>query len=98
MIIHVVMIKFKDGVKRDKILEIKKDIEELKLYIPQLKNMEVGLNFAKEDRAMDLVLIASFDSKEDLEIYAKDKTHQKVIEKIKEVASYSKVVDYEKVT
>ena len=96
MIVHIVMIKFKENIDFDKIKEIKKEIEDLIYHIPQLKSMEVGLNFAKEDRAMDLVLTATFDSKKDLEAYAKDKTHQKVIEKIKEVALYTKVVDYEK--
>ena len=98
MIVHIVMIKFKDGISKEQILEIKKDIEDLVDYIPQIKSMEVGLNFAKEDRAMDLVLIATFDSKDDLKSYATDPTHQKVIEKIKKVASYTKVVDYEKLS
>jgi len=94
MITHIVMIKFKDNVPKEKILEIKKDIEHLVNSIKEIKSMEVGLNFANEDRAMDLVLTSKFDTKEDLDIYAKDKTHQKVIAKIKEVAEYTKVVDY----
>ena len=94
MITHIVMIKFKDNTKKEDILEIKKDIEELTNTIKELKFMEVGLNFANEDRAMDLVLTSKFDSKEDLNIYAKDATHQKVIAKIKKVAEFTKVVDY----
>ena len=94
MIVHIVMIKFKKDTSKDKILEIKKDIQNLTNTIKEIKFMEVGINFAKEDRAMDLVLSAKFDSKEDLNIYAIDETHQKVISKIKEVADYTKVVDY----
>jgi len=94
MITHIVMIKFNNGISKDKILEIKRDIENLVDTIKEIKFMEVGLNFANEDRAMDLVLTAKFDTKEDLDTYAKDKTHQKVIAKIKEVADYTKVVDY----
>jgi len=92
---HIVMIKFKPTTTKDTILEIKKDIEDLKDSIKEVKSMEVGLNFANEDRAMDLVLTAVFDNRDDLNIYAKDSTHQKVIQKIKEVAEYTKVVDYE---
>ena len=95
MIKHIVMIKFKPTTTKDTILEIKKDIEDLKDSIKEVKSMEVGLNFANEDRAMDLVLTAVFDNRDDLNIYAKDSTHQKVIQKIKEVAEYTKVVDYE---
>jgi len=94
MITHIVMIKFNNGIAKEKILEIKEDIENLTKSIKEIKFMEVGLNFANEDRAMDLVLTAKFDTKEDLDIYAKDETHQKVIAKIKEVADYTKVVDY----
>jgi len=94
MITHIVMIKFKENTKNEQILEIKKDIEDLTNSIKELKFMEVGLNFANEDRAMDLVLTSKFDTKEDLNIYAKDEIHQKVIEKIKKVAEYTKVVDY----
>jgi len=94
MITHIVMIKFKDNTSKEKILEIKRDIEELPKAIKEIKFMEVGLNFANEKRAMDLVLTAKFDTKDDLNIYAKDSTHQKVIAKIKEVAEYTKVVDY----
>ena len=95
MVKHIVMIKFKPITSKDTILEIKKDIESLKDSIKEIKSMEVGLNFANEDRAMDLVLTAVFDNRDDLNIYAKDNTHQKVIQKIKEVAEYTKVVDYE---
>ncbi len=95
MIKHIVMIKFKPETSKDTILEIKKDIENLKNSIKELKEIEVGLNFANEDRAMDLVLTALFYTKEDLNIYAIDNTHQKVINKIKQFAQYTKVVDYE---
>jgi len=94
MITHIVMIKFKPNTSKDEILEIKKDIEELKNSIDEVKFMEVGLNFANEDRAMDLVLTSKFDTKEDLQSYAKNEIHQKVIDKIKKVAQYTKVVDY----
>jgi hypothetical protein len=88
------MIKFKDGTSNEEILEIKSDIENLTKTIKELKSMEVGLNFANEERAMDLVLVSKFNTKEDLDIYAKDATHQEVIAKIKKVAQYTKVVDY----
>ncbi len=94
MITHIVMIKFKNSTSKDKIIEIKEDIQNLKDKIKELNYIEVGINFANEDRAMDLVLTAKFDSKEDLNIYATDESHKNVINKIKEVADYTKVVDY----
>ena len=97
MVVHVVMIKFKDSCTLDKIKEIKNDIDSLVGKVPTLLSMESGLNFSDEDRAMDLVLIATFNDKEGLREYAVHKEHLKVIDKIKEYAEYSKVVDYEKV-
>ena len=58
--------------------------------------MDVGMNFAKEDRAMDLSIITSFATKEDLNAYAVHSEHVKVVEFIKSVVEYSKVVDYER--
>ena len=95
MVVHIVMIKFKDGTSKDQIEEIKSQIDNLFGRVPTLLSMDTGLNFSDEDRAMDLSLIATFDSKDDLKEYAIHPEHLKVIENIKKVAEYSKVVDYE---
>ncbi len=94
MVTHIVMIKFKEGTTKDEILEIKKDLEALPNTIEGLKSMEVGLNFASSQRAMDLVLTTKFDSKEDLKFYATAPTHEAVKVKIKKCAEYTRVVDY----
>ncbi len=98
MVVHIVMIKLKDEFNNQETKkEIKSKIESLLGVVPSLKSMEVGINFADEERAMDISLTATFDDKEGLREYAVDKYHQEVIEFIKKVASYTKVVDYEKV-
>ncbi len=94
MVTHIVMIKFKNETPKDKILEIKRDLEALIDSIDELKFMEVGLNFANSDRAMDLVLTAKFDDKDGLKVYANAPSHLKVKDKIKEYGEYTKVVDY----
>jgi len=97
LIVHIVMIKLKDEFcdKKTK-QEVKAKIESLLGVVPTLKSIEVGINFAEEERAMDLVLSATFDNVDGLNAYAIDKKHQEVIDFIKERASYTKVVDYEK--
>ncbi len=97
MVVHIVMIKFKDDCPTETIEEIRGDIDGLLGRVPTLRSMETGLNFADEDRAMDLVLTATFDDRDGLREYAVHPIHQKVIDKIKKVAEYSRVVDYEKV-
>jgi len=96
MIVHIVFFEFKDENKGGNILEVKKLLEQLPLKIKELNSLEVGVNFDETQRAMDLSLYTTFNTKEDLNIYAKHPEHLKVIKFIKEVTQYSKVVDYSK--
>ncbi len=97
MIVHIVMIKFKDTPQKEEIIKsFAKQIQDLIGRVPSLRDMEVGINLSSEDRAMDLVLRSTFDDIDGLKAYAIDPQHLKVIDGLKEVAEYSKVVDYEK--
>ena len=95
MIVHIVMFKFKDENKDENLLVVKGKLEELVSKIPTLNSMEVGINFAQEDRAFDISLYSTFNTKDDLRAYAIHPEHLKVVELIKSVAKESKVVDYE---
>jgi hypothetical protein len=95
MIVHVVMIAFRPDTDEAMIEQVRHQIEMLKQQIPPLRSLTTGRNFAQEDRAMDLVLIAQFDRREDLEIYATHPDHLKVIDALKPIMEYSKVVDFE---
>jgi len=63
--------------------------------VPTLISMEVGINFSKEDRAMDLSIITTFNNQSELDEYAIHPKHINVLNFIKEVILYSKVIDYE---
>ena len=88
------MFKFKEENKQANIQKAKEMLQNLIDTVPTLKSIEVGINFANEDRAMDLSIITHFDTKEDLDAYAIHPTHQDVIAFIKTVVEYTKVVDY----
>lgn len=94
MIVHIVMLKFKDENKSDNILKVKDGLNSLADKIDELKSIEVGVNFADEERAFDLSLYSTFDTGDDLKVYATHPEHLKVIELIKSVTIESKVVDY----
>jgi len=94
MVVHIVMFKFKEENKQANIQKAKEMLQNLIDTVPTLKSIEVGINFANEDRAMDLSIITHFDTKEDLDAYAIHPTHQDVIAFIKTVVEYTKVVDY----
>ena len=94
MVKHIVMFSFKDENKKANLLKAKAMLEGLLESVPTLKNIEVGVNFAKEDRAMDLSLYSEFEDESALKSYALHPAHLEVVKFIKSVASASKVVDY----
>jgi len=96
MIVHIVMFTFKEENKKANIIQAKQMLENLMGAVPTLRSMDVGINFSTEERAMDLSIITSFESKEGLDAYAVHPEHLKVVDFIKSVVEYSKVVDYEK--
>jgi len=96
MIVHIVMFKFKEENRKANIIQAKQMLENLMGAVPSLRSIDVGVNFSEEERAMDLSIITSFESKEGLDAYAIHPEHLKVVDFIKEVVEYSKVVDYHK--
>jgi len=94
MIVHIVMFQFKEENKKPNIIQVKQMLENLMGAVPTLKSMDVGLNFSQEERAMDMSIITTFESKQGLDAYAVHPEHLKVVDFIKTVVEYSKVVDY----
>ncbi len=94
MLVHIVMFKFKEENKKTNIIQAKQMLENLMGAIPSLRSMDVGVNFIEADRAMDLSIIAVFESKEGLDLYDEHPEHQKVVTFIKSVVEYSKSLDY----
>ena len=96
MVVHIVTFQFKEENKKANIIQAKQMLENLMGAVPSLRNIDVGINFSKEERAMDLSIITAFESKDGLDAYAIHPEHLKVVDFIKTVAEYSKVVDYER--
>ena len=94
MIVHIVMFAFKEENKAQNIESVKEKLLALPDLIEELVSMEVGVNFTESERAMDLSLYSKFETVEDLKAYAVHPEHLKVVELIKEVTEYTKVVDY----
>ena len=96
MIVHIVMFNFKEENRAENIAKTKVMLEALVEKIVPLLSMEVGIDFNGSERAMDLSLVSTFKTKEDLATYAVHPAHLEVVAFIKEVTMLSKVVDYEK--
>jgi Tfp pilus assembly protein PilO len=96
IIVHIVFLKLKDENRDANLLKIKNMLERLPSKIDAIQFLEVGVNFSKEERAMDMSLVVHFGSQEDLAFYANHPDHLEVVGVIKQVAEFTKVVDYEK--
>ena len=94
MIKHIVFLKLSDdGMKQKDEIIVK--LNNLKEDIEFIRGLEVGINFACEDRAYDIALTVVLDDKDALEAYANHPKHIPVIEFLKSLGTESKVVDYE---
>ncbi len=96
MIVHIVMFQFKEEQKSENIAKAKAMLEALVGKVGPLLSMEVGIDFSGSERAMDLSLISTFETKEGLAEYAVHPAHLEVVAFIREVTTQSRVVDYEK--
>ena len=94
MVKHIVFFKLSDD-KKQYSNEIVQKLNNLKNDIDFIVDLEVGLNFANEERAYDISLIVTLNSKEDLNTYATHSQHILVVNFIKQHIIASKVVDYE---
>ena len=96
MIVHIVMFKFKEENREANIAKAKEMLEALVGKVESLESMEVGIDFSRSERAFDMSLYSTFDTKEGLARYAVHPAHLEVVEFIKATTELSRVVDYEK--
>lgn len=96
MIVHIVMWELKEENKSINLEALKVALEALVGKVPTLGKLEVGINFSPRDIARDIVLYTEFETLNDLKAYAIHPEHIKVIELVKQIASETRVVDYEK--
>ena len=98
MVRHVVMWKLKDyageATKDENRRKAKRLLLGLQDKIPDIKAMEVGLNFNPTEDAHDLVLYAEFTDEAALERYQNHPEHRKVASFLRGIRTEKRVVDY----
>lgn len=94
MIKHIVCFKLKDNSEEN----CKKTADILKSMdgkVPQLKSIEVGIDFLHSERSYDVILQVTVDDKKALDDYQNDPYHCEVVKKyIHSVRESSVAVDY----
>ena len=96
MVKHIVFFKLQEDSenKNDAIQTLKDKLDKLKNKIPQIINLETGINISDRSSAYDLALITEFKDLGDLEIYRNHPEHQDVITYVREAKIVSVVTDY----
>jgi hypothetical protein len=82
VIYHNVLFKFKEGTSAAQIDQVSAALEALPAHIPQIKLILMRENFSDRSKGFTHMLASIFESKADLEIYAKHPEHVKVIENL----------------
>ncbi len=93
MIRHIVMWKLKEENMQENARRIKEILEALPKHIPQIVELEVGLN--EKEGTFEVGLVTKFNSFDDLKIYDAHPEHQKAREFIRSVVESREVLDYE---
>jgi hypothetical protein len=99
MVKHIVMwnvVESHEGMNREQLLrEIKSRIEGMRGVVPQVREIEVGIDFNGSAAAWDIVLYSTFDSRADLDAYQVHPAHEKIKTFVGAVTTARAVVDYE---
>ncbi len=94
MFTHVVFFKLKDKSK-ETLEKVKNDLLALKDKIPQIKELEVGIDILQTERSYDVILYSKFESLDEMKAYQVHPEHVKFSEYIRTVKEAINSVDYE---
>lgn len=94
MLTHIVFFKLNERTPEN-IEKLREALLSMTGQIPQIKQMEVGLNVVPSERAYDVALFQRFDSLHDLQEYQAHPNHQEVLKYILSVTASRVSVDYE---
>ena len=92
MITHIVLFKLIDSRNAMKARDV---LLGMKGKIPQLRNIEAGIDVLHSERSYDLALVTKFDSMEDMKAYQAHPVHVEVLKYMTSVRESSVTVDYE---
>ncbi|GGD56923.1 Dabb family protein [Muriicola marianensis] len=93
---HVVLFKFKAGASADEIAEVRKAFVDLKSKIPQIVNLEWGINNSPEglDKGFTHCFFLTFKSEEDRDLYLPHPDHKAFGNLLGPILEDVLVVDY----
>lgn len=95
MVKHMVLFKLKDN-SLENCLKAKEVLLSMEGNVPELRSIEVGVDFLHSERSYDIALTVTVDDKDALERYQNDPYHCSVVKThMHEVRLSSVALDYE---
>lgn len=94
MFTHIVLFKLKENTKEN-VSFVANTLKAMEGKIPQLMDLEIGVDELHSDRSFDICLITRFASADEMNEYQIHPYHvNEVLSKIKSYIKVSKVADY----
>lgn len=95
MFTHVVFFKLKDN-NKENVEKAREILMQVEGRVPTLKTVKVGIDVVRSERSYDLALIATFDSREDMDAYQIHPVHtEEVLANLRPMLESSAAVDFE---
>jgi len=85
MLRHIILFKFKPTTTGGQRAELRAMLEALPGQIDIIREFQVGYDIIQAGRSYDMGLVASYDDRDALEIYAKHPAHIPVVERAREL-------------
>lgn len=79
MVHHTVLFKFKPDVTQEAKDAVVRELEALKSEIPEIHSIRVGKNFSDRGKGFELMLVTTFLTRAELDIYGQHPKHLAVI-------------------
>ncbi len=95
MITHVVMMKFKDGVSEQEIMDLEASFDALPEKITEIQSYEFGRDLVGSERSYDFALVSVFANLETLRQYQTHPAHLMVGQTLGRLCENILAVDFE---
>jgi hypothetical protein len=94
MLKHVVMMKFKPGIREAEIEGVERGLGALPSVIPEILSYEFGRDVVCSERSYDFGLVSEFIDLDSLQRYQRHPDHLVVVDKLKQICASILAVDF----
>ena len=94
MLNHVVMMKFKPGVREADIDTLERELDDLPNAIVEIQVFEFGRDILHTERSYDFAIVSLFANPESLQRYQQHPAHLRVGRRLKELCDQIHTVDF----